>query len=289
MDAWVPHRATTTDGSALAAAIARAVAGCRAIRPVVLPVDVPPPADLPTLVSGPRTTLVLAGERQVLLPQPGGPGLCRLRAGDAIIVPPGAWTRARPIRPHRFLAIDCYPTVTRFVLGDGASQNSAFHSDGPLPPAARHCLQAVLAMPADAGLARLRPLYRCFLTEALQACRTESVPPPGLLDWQRAVAWMHDAGGDQLDRATIARAVGVHPNHLSRLCRRFAGASLSDWLTERRMERARQLLLHRDLPVARVAWLSGYGDETHFRKRFKACTGNTPGAWRRLHGRIGSG
>ena len=101
------------------------------------------------------------------------------------------------------------------------------------------------------------------------------------LQWLQAVAWVIDNIDPELTSDRMAAAIGVHPNHLSRLCRRHTGERLSDFLTRLRIERAKDLLASGDLPIKDIVSLSGYRDETHFRKRFKLMTGHTPGVWRR--------
>ena len=168
-----------------------------------------------------------------------------------------------------------------------ANENGAFHSGGPLAAPARGLLRSLMAIltedSSDTAETRLLPILRCFVTEVLRECRSWDDPPSGLLEWQRAVAWISDHPGNELTRQHIADAVNVHPNHLSRLCKRFTTHSLATYLTDIRMSRAQELLRNTDLPIPAIAELSGYHDETHFRKRFKHHTGHTPGAWRKNH------
>ena len=53
------------------------------------------------------------------------------------------------------------------------------------------------------------------------------------------------------------------------------------YLTNIRMERAKQLLLSTDLPVAEVSEQAGYGDYRVFTKVFKKAEGVTPSQYRR--------
>ncbi|EMD2213629.1 helix-turn-helix domain-containing protein [Pseudomonas aeruginosa] len=76
----------------------------------------------------------------------------------------------------------------------------------------------------------------------------------------------------------VAAATGVSSRHLARL---FAqeGSSPGRYLQERRLERARQLLVSpqgRRLDVAEVAYRHGFSSQAHFARAFKARYGMTP-------------
>lgn len=226
----------------------------------------------------PRLTLVTAGCRRVLAPVDGVVGEQALRPGEALVVAPGGWSLPLPSPPHRFLVIDCDDDGTRFAACSAEPAAAlAFHSSGPLHPAAWALLLAVIHLGDDPGL---RPLASGVLPSAIRAaladCRSWPGADPARLAWARARAWARE----HLDcgRQALAAAAGVHPNHLSRLCRRLEGTGLLAWLTEQRLARARGLL-RGGLPVAAVARACGYGDPRHFRRIFRARIGRAPAAW----------
>ncbi|MCZ0751669.1 helix-turn-helix transcriptional regulator [Aeromonas enteropelogenes] len=70
--------------------------------------------------------------------------------------------------------------------------------------------------------------------------------------------------------------------HLHRLCRQVFGMGPMAWLTQLRMNKARQLLLYTNWPLAELAGRVGYSDGANFANRFRRLTGQTPGAFRRL-------
>ena len=70
--------------------------------------------------------------------------------------------------------------------------------------------------------------------------------------------------------------------HLHRLCRQVFGMGPMAWLTQLRMNKARQLLLYTNWPLAELASRVGYSDGANFANRFRRLTGQTPGAFRRL-------
>ncbi|MNI98786.1 HTH-type transcriptional regulator YesS [compost metagenome] len=57
--------------------------------------------------------------------------------------------------------------------------------------------------------------------------------------------------------------------------------SFNDYMLQQRMEKAKQLLLSTNLRIYEIAVGVGYKDIDWFYKKFKACTGSSPNAYRR--------
>jgi AraC-like DNA-binding protein len=82
--------------------------------------------------------------------------------------------------------------------------------------------------------------------------------------------------------ALLADQMACSVPHLHRLCQQVFGMGPMAWLTGLRMNKARQLLLYTNWPLAELAARVGYSDGANFANRFRRLTGQTPGAFRRL-------
>ncbi|PJC95272.1 AraC family transcriptional regulator [Aeromonas lusitana] len=82
--------------------------------------------------------------------------------------------------------------------------------------------------------------------------------------------------------ALLADQMACSVPHLHRLCRQAFGMGPMAWLTQLRMNKARQLLLYTNWPLGELASRVGYSDGANFANRFRRLTGQTPGAFRRL-------
>lgn len=78
-----------------------------------------------------------------------------------------------------------------------------------------------------------------------------------------------------------ARALGVTPTHLTRVCNQTCGRSASDLLHDRLIFEARLMLSETRLPIARIAGALGFTSAAYFTRAFQHRTGKTPSAFRR--------
>ncbi len=78
----------------------------------------------------------------------------------------------------------------------------------------------------------------------------------------------------------LAAAARMTPNYFSSIFRKYTGQCFMDYLTDRRIERAEELLSDPSLNIGEIASMCGYDDPGYFTRRFKKKTGVTPRGWR---------
>ncbi len=79
--------------------------------------------------------------------------------------------------------------------------------------------------------------------------------------------------------ADLAALAGMSPFHFQRMFAASFGVSPHDFVTHRRLRRARALLRGRE-PIAQIAAACGFSSQSHLTRAFKAATGMTPAAYR---------
>ncbi|MBQ6595851.1 MAG: response regulator [Clostridia bacterium] len=85
---------------------------------------------------------------------------------------------------------------------------------------------------------------------------------------------------EKLSLTAVAEEIHVSPVYLSGLFTREVGQSFTQYLQQRRIEQAKQLLLHTQEPVDVIAERVGYGDARYFMQVFRRMTGMTPVVYR---------
>lgn len=87
---------------------------------------------------------------------------------------------------------------------------------------------------------------------------------------------------DDLGLAEIAAVANLSQFHFARAFRKSIGVTPQQYLMERRIERAKQLLAKNDLPIVEISLLTGFKNQSHFTTLFRKFTNLTPKTWRDL-------
>jgi transcriptional regulator GlxA family with amidase domain len=86
--------------------------------------------------------------------------------------------------------------------------------------------------------------------------------------------------GVSIDLATLAGVAGVSIHHFARGFKQSAGVTPHHYLTQKRVERAQDLLAHTDLSLSEIALAVGFSDHSHLARHFRQMLGVTPGQFR---------
>jgi AraC-like DNA-binding protein len=81
----------------------------------------------------------------------------------------------------------------------------------------------------------------------------------------------------------LAAQCNLSPSHFSRAFKASTGITPHRWLVERRIARARQLLLRSQKTIAEIAHLCGFSDQSHLAREFRRREGVGLREWRRHH------
>lgn len=100
---------------------------------------------------------------------------------------------------------------------------------------------------------------------------------------QRVVRYVRDNLDKELSLTDAAAAAFLSPNYLANLLKKETDRTFTDLVTERRLERAKELLVSSSLLVREVAHQCGFCDEAYFNRRFRQLVGCTPRRFRDDH------
>lgn len=107
----------------------------------------------------------------------------------------------------------------------------------------------------------------------------------GLAPWQkrRVETFIDDHLGHPIGLADLAAAAALSPSYFCRAFKVSFGSTPFGHVTKCRIDRARDLLRDSDMPIAEIALVCGFAEQSNFTKVFGRLTGTPPGAWRRLN------
>jgi RNA polymerase sigma factor (sigma-70 family) len=181
----------------------------------------------------------------------------------------------------------CHETWAILIVDDGAIRydldrrrcEAAGRTVTILPPAVAHD-----GGPAPGAIGfRKRELYLegSYFPAGLTGAAVDhtSISDPPL---RAAISRLHDRLLHQPTLASAAAALDRSVSHVVRSFTRQFGLSPHAYLTGRRIDMARRLLLHGAAP-ADVATAVGFYDQAHFTRQFKRHTSTTPASYARSH------
>lgn len=85
---------------------------------------------------------------------------------------------------------------------------------------------------------------------------------------------------DPIKLKDAARVAALEPKYFSKYFSQKAGITFTQWLHDKRIERAKKLLARESISIQRLAALSGYSNPRTFRRAFRIRTGLSPSAYR---------
>jgi AraC family transcriptional regulator len=118
-------------------------------------------------------------------------------------------------------------------------------------------------------------LLRLFVDGSRE--RRRSGAPPWLA---RVRDRLRDDPAARVTLGELAASAGVHAVHLASAFRRFYGATVAGYVRQLRVELACRALAATSAPLAEVALVAGFADQSHLGRVFKRVTGMTPAAYR---------
>jgi transcriptional regulator GlxA family with amidase domain len=109
------------------------------------------------------------------------------------------------------------------------------------------------------------------------------VPAPDHFSTAATREWALEHLDEELTVQRLARHAKMSPRTFSRRFREETGQSPGVWVRRRRIDRARELLESRDLPVDEVARLSGLGSGGNLRHHLRRGVGMSPSSYRKVY------
>jgi AraC-like DNA-binding protein len=97
---------------------------------------------------------------------------------------------------------------------------------------------------------------------------------------QRVMRYVREHLGEEMSLNEAAAAAMLSPNYLAHLLKKQTDRTFTELVTERRLERAKELLLTSSVRIGDVALQCGFSDADYFSRRFRQQVGVTPRQFR---------
>jgi len=96
----------------------------------------------------------------------------------------------------------------------------------------------------------------------------------------RAKQFILDNHAENLSLRLVSRAVNTSPFYFCKLFRKCTTVSFTEFVSRTRVEKAKHLLLNRNLRVSEIAFAVGFQSLTHFARMFRKTVGHSPSEFR---------
>lgn len=135
-----------------------------------------------------------------------------------------------------------------------------------------------------ANLAELKRHINRQIGEAIREIEESRSSAPHAKPVEQAKEWIKEHLGQDLTIKKIADQVHMNPTYFCEIFKMQTGETILDYLTGRRIEKAKDLLRDTELKLQEVSRLVGYHDVKYFSRLFKMWTGQTPSHYRESAG-----
>jgi AraC-like DNA-binding protein len=192
--------------------------------------------------------------------------------------------------PYDVLHLHVANTLITELAGDTIGAGTPLRTEPALTkdPLGERLARALLA--ADDLGGSFGRLYADCLSTAIvarllgssrsSASRRGKVAELALWRLKRVVDYVESNLADPVRLAHLATAAGVTRMHFAAQFRAATGLQPHEYLTQRRIERAQEILLEDDMALVDVALSVGFQTQSHFTSVFKRFVGQPPRAWR---------
>ncbi|HHT98450.1 MAG TPA: response regulator [Clostridiales bacterium] len=96
----------------------------------------------------------------------------------------------------------------------------------------------------------------------------------------KAKRYINESLADELSVSSVAAKLFITPNYFSRLFKRITGEGCNEYITRKRVEKAKILLETTNIQIHKIADMVGYHDTNYFSLAFKKYTGASPTKYR---------
>lgn len=180
------------------------------------------------------------------------------------------------------------------VLSDNPLQNLKYHFVITTALIARYCASSGMELQTSYNLSDyyIQKADKCRTEEAVATLHTEMVMEytKHMHDMQKkricsvhvvkCVDFIYNHLHTRLTNENLARFVGVTPAHLSRLFKEELGCTINDYIIDKKIETAKNMLLYSDYSIIDISNVLAFPSQSYFTSVFRKHTGYTPRSFR---------
>ena len=222
-----------------------------------------------------RFIFPLHGEKEVCFAKNGRDVKQIFLPGELLQIPACAWSRELLTRAHGMVSIVLLHNFLRIIYlehnvdGVPPLPGYFYHAAQPLNRAGMEIFGAMLHIREYSRA--VDPLFHAFLETVMEQLENEEPVPDSKeqLTWECVRNYTENNFSGAISRESIARALRLHPAHISRIFRKYARCGVVEYIAALRMEHAKLLLASPEIAIGEIAHLCGYSSANYFIRVFR--------------------
>lgn len=242
------------------------------------------------LYDGPRVSVCLFGAARYSVRSGNNVAEVHLKRGEAIYALPDCVMEPHPQSSYLSFGIVYLPQFTRLLLARKllSRKNNfqhnflmSYHNPSQLDEDGQSLVRLIgrchCREPEDLYLARMVQALLIRTREMLDDKPAEMPHGKAYFTWQAACQFVREHLHQPIGREDVARFLGLHANHVSRLFAQFEHGSFNQHVLQARLARAQLLLKNPVLNISEIARASGFSDANYFIRCYRKKYGKSPG------------
>ena len=175
-----------------------------------------------------------------------------------------------PVRNMRYLFVASIALATRFAIEGGMEEEEAYNASDLYIRTMDTCqtVKAILDVHED---------MFSFFTARVAAARKRNIYSQPVI---RCMDYIHYHLHEKIAADQLADYTGLTAPYLSGLFKKETGITISEYIREKRLETAKNMLRYSDISYSEIAAILAYSSQSHFNTVFKKETGLTPKEYR---------
>lgn len=175
-----------------------------------------------------------------------------------------------PVRNMKYLFVANITLATRFAIEGGLDAETAYNISD------MYIQKMDLCKSVDAVLAVHREMFGYFTAQMAKIHKKNSVSKIV----QRCIDYIDLNLHTKIRIADLEELTNLSPGYISILFKKDVGTTITDYILNRRIETAKNMLVHSAFNVAEISEILAFSSPSYFVKTFRRVTGVTPARYR---------
>lgn len=175
-----------------------------------------------------------------------------------------------PLKNFKYLFVASTTLATRFSIEGGMDEEDAYTASDLYIQKVDSCpdVESIVVLYED--------MISFFTSKMSEIQKRPHYSKPILICMDYIYYHLHE----KLSVSRLASQISLNPNYLSGMFKKETGMTISQYITTRRMQAAKNMLLYSDLPQAEIASILAFNSQSRFIQVFQKMYGMTPKKYR---------